>query len=93
LAQDNPDKLTLPVSLTPLTTLIEIGIYCPLVAKAVLTAVKSEEPIEKPELGTRRKKVWRRMTPTLAQDSPDKLTLPVSLTPLTTLIEMGIARL
>ena len=34
------------------------------VAKAILTAVKSEEPIEKSELGTRRKEVWRRITPT-----------------------------
>jgi hypothetical protein len=60
----------------------------PCVAKAILTAVKSEEPIEKPELGTRRKEVWRRITPTLAQDNPDKLTLPASLTPLTPLIEI-----
>jgi hypothetical protein len=29
----------------------------------------------------------------LAQDNPDKLTLSVSLTPLTPLIELGIARL
>ena len=86
MAHDNPDKLTLPVALTPLTALIVIRDLLPCHCLRLLTATKVIEFIEKSELVTTEEI-------SLAHDNPDKLTLPVALTPLTALNETVIAHL
>jgi hypothetical protein len=64
LAHDNPDKLTLPVALTPLTALIEIRDILPCRCLRLLTAAKAIESIEKSELVTTEEI-------SLAHDNPD----------------------